>query len=108
MKARVTLSGLLLLWTLNTLDAASTHLALYLKVGTELNPLMAWAFAVSPLIFWVVKFSLVSLSTVILYRFRKERIAGPALEIMNLAFAILIGWHLISWTLYFHVGLDSL
>jgi hypothetical protein len=40
---------------LNVIDAASTHLALKIGIAWEVNPLLRWAYSVSPDIFWLVK-----------------------------------------------------
>lgn len=90
------LSSLWLLLVLNLIDAISTHLALTAGIAYEVNPLMAWAWATAPAVFWGIKIGLVTLGALVL-----RRIPGgtrhPVLLVSNLIYCAILSVHVAVW-----------
>lgn len=89
--------GVQLLVVLNLIDAASTHLLLHLGVATEVNPFLAWAYAVSPELFWVIKMGLVSGALLIIGRLATEKVARSVVISANALYLLILLIHLSGW-----------
>ena len=91
-----------LLWIFNLIDAVSTDIALTIGYGHELNPLMKWAYAVSPGFFYLVKFSLLALFTVTIYFGAKNHnYFNTILKFHVFVFGLLALWHGYMWFSFF-------
>lgn len=64
----------------NLLDALFTYLFLQMNVVSEANPLMAWAYASSPISFMLLKLSCVQLGVLVLWLHRHVPAAQLALR----------------------------
>lgn len=89
--------GVQLLVVLNVVDAASTHLLLHLGLVTEMNPFMAWAYATSPELFWVLKMLLVAGCLMIIGRLATEKVANAVVISANVLYVLVLLTHLSGW-----------
>jgi len=85
-----------LLWVLNFIDAISTHLALQTGKAHEVNPLMRWAYEVSPWFFIWIKLVLGSGIVFLLWNHNTKRTKLVILYLVTL-YGVLILWHGYSW-----------
>lgn len=82
---------------LNLLDAILTIIVVTSARATEANPLMAEVLDRHPVLFALVKMSLVSLGSVILWRHRKHAVAVLAIFVAFLAYYGVLLYHLSAW-----------
>lgn len=85
---------------LNLLDAASTHLALKIGIAWEVNPLLRWAYTVSPDLFWVVKMVLVVGGMVLIGRIATEKVARSVILSANALYLLVVSVHVYGWVAY--------
>ena len=78
----------------NALDAIFTLLYVGVGVATESNPLLAAAIRISPILFVAVKMTLAIFAVAILHSLRRLRAAQGVMVGGALAYALVIGWHL--------------
>ena len=81
----------------NLLDLVFT--VYYIEAGTavEANPLMAAAYAASPMHFALLKLSLALLGITLLYRVRETRAAELALRAVTVTYGFLVAYHLANF-----------
>ena len=110
MTARSLAVGLLIAAALNTIDAVDTAVVLHLGIAGELNPLMAAAWAASPLLFLGGKFLIsayfIYLGYAIMVRIGKvdfvgSRFAGLAVWGSVFVAAVNIAVQVVGWLYYF-------
>lgn len=89
--------GVQLLVLLNLVDAASTHILLKLGYAVETNPILAWAYAVGPELFWVVKMGLVTGGLMAIGRLASEAVAKSVVVSANLLYLVVLLIHLSGW-----------
>jgi hypothetical protein len=92
--------GVALFVILNLADAASTNLLLHLGLATEANPLMNWAYTVSPSFFWVIKVILSCGGLIIIGRQAKPEVALSIVRNANLLYGLILSIHLSMWITY--------
>jgi hypothetical protein len=78
----------------NLIDAVFTILYTDLGLAREANPLLEPALADSPLLFMLIKLSLVSMGVALLWRLRHRRAAAAGLIASGAAYCWLIAYHL--------------
>ncbi len=81
---------------LNVFDAVLTLLWIRMGTATEANPILAELAHNNPALFLTVKFSLVGLGSLLLWRFRKRKSAVVAIFVGFLAYYFLLLYHLNS------------
>ena len=94
--------GVVILAIMNLIDAASTHMGLHMGIVYEVNPLMRWAYGVSPAAFWSLKMGLVSGGLLVIGSLASEALArrtalNAILLYLLVIFAHVYGW--LSWAL---------
>ena len=77
----------------NLLDALFTFTLLQLKVVSEANPLMQWAYDSSPLSFMVLKLSCVQLGVLLLWAQRHVPAAGLAIQAGAGLYIAIVAYH---------------
>lgn len=93
----------------NVLDLAFT--IYYIEAGhaVEANPLMAAAYANSPVHFGIIKMALAVLGITLLYRARHARTAQIAIRGITVAYGLLVAYHVAHFPLgQFHGVLTGL
>jgi len=92
---------LIVLNIFNIFDAVSTHMALSMGVAKELNPIMAWAYGVSPWVFIVGKLALVGGCSLVLGFLPKKTSRLPLYLLIGLvqAYFAIVVWHLAMWSM---------
>ena len=78
-------------------DALSTLTFLQLHLVQELNPLMRWAYQMSPLSFIGAKIALVNLGVMLLYLNRHVRAAKLGEAAGGVLYMGLMAWHCVCW-----------
>jgi hypothetical protein len=78
----------------NLIDALFTILWIYSGVANESNPLLAELVKDYPVIFAVVKFALVSLGSILLWRFRYRPLAIISIFLAFLTYYCLLLYHI--------------
>lgn len=84
-----------LLFLFSFLDSAFTHLWLTTGVASEANPILAAAWAASPLTFHGTKLVLLLTSAFILHRLREVPAAQTTMATATLGYSAVVSWHLI-------------
>jgi len=84
-----------LLFLFSMADSAFTHLWLATGVATEANPLLAMAWAASPLTFHGLKAVLILVSALILHRLRELPAAQATMATATLTYSAVVSWHLV-------------
>ena len=92
----------------NALDALFTAVYVGVGVATESNPLLAAAIAISPVLFVTVKMTLAIVAVVILHTLRNHRGAQQVMIGGALAYAGVVGWHLVHLPIGLPVAIASL
>lgn len=92
--------GAALLLGLNVVDALSTQALLELGVAEELNPLMRWAWDVSPFTFWAAKFGLVLSGLMVLALFASRQLACRVTLLMSGVYLLVLAIHFHGWLIY--------
>lgn len=92
--------GVIALVVLNLFDAVSTHLALHLGFAYEVNPLLRWAFALSPALFWLIKMMLVVVGMLAIGRLGSARTALGVLITTNAMYLMVMFVHVYGWVMY--------
>jgi hypothetical protein len=77
----------------NLLDALFTFTLLQLKLVSEANPLMQWAYDNSPLSFMVLKLSCVQLGVLLLWAQRHVPAAGLAIRAGAGLYVAIVAYH---------------
>lgn len=89
-----------LFFFINLGDAVSTHLVLDAGFAEESNPLMAWAWDTSPLLFMASKLTLGYFVTILLYR-RAHTLLGRLTTVLALLmYSFVVAAHVRVWTLF--------
>ena len=89
-----------LVFIFNALDAIATLAWIFKGTATEANPLMEWLISLHPVVFVVFKLTLVGLGSVLLYRFRHNRLARWASYGLFCLFSLLLIYHIIGGMLF--------
>lgn len=85
---------------LNLVDLISTTVAIELGFAEELNPIMASAYAISPIVFAVAKILLVSFGVWVGWINRHMVVARETMSLIATFYTALIGWHAAMWFLF--------
>lgn len=90
-----------LLLTINLIDGVSTHILLHLSgPEAELNPLMRWAWMVSPELFWLMKIGLVGSGLMVIGKYAPDSVARAAVVSINAFYMVVLVTHLHGWIAY--------
>lgn len=84
---------------LNLVDLVSTIASIEIGLAEELNPLMAYAYSVSPALFVLLKVFLVGFGLWIGWKNRQLRLVRRALLWILFVYIGLMGWHASMWFL---------
>src|SRR5690349_16913549 len=84
----------ILLLVLNLLDALFTLTFIELGWAQEANPVMRFAYELSPLTFVAVKLLTVNMGVLILSRYRDSPMAHVALKMGLALYVVIVTWHL--------------
>ncbi len=79
----------------NVLDAGFTFFYLTAGLATEANPLLAAAWAANPLLFLLVKATLVVGGLLILHQWRHRASARTAISAAIATYGAVVAWHLL-------------
>jgi hypothetical protein len=77
----------------NLVDGLCTLLLLQLDLAREVNPLLAWVYALSPVSFMVTKLGLVQSGLLMLWLHRHLRAAQVGLHVGALTYAGIVAYH---------------
>jgi peptidoglycan biosynthesis protein MviN/MurJ (putative lipid II flippase) len=80
---------LISLMTLNVFDAFMTLMWTRNGIAEEVNPAMLYLLNLSPVLFVVIKISLVSLGAILLWRMRQFKITAYTCYLLNIVYAII-------------------
>ena len=81
------------IFALNVFDAYATIFWLELELAREANPLMAWLLDYHPVWFVIGKLTLVGSGCLVLWRYRRRRLARAGAYLAFALYATLAGFH---------------
>jgi hypothetical protein len=77
----------------NLVDGLCTLVLLQLNLAREANPLMAWAYGMSPLSFMVTKLGIVQFGLLLLWMQRHQRAARVGMQVGAAAYTVIVTYH---------------